>query len=84
MAIRYALEKGRESVTLVHKGNIMKFTEGAFRDWGYEVAREEFVDTVTEADLEAGGRRAPTASSSRIESPTRCSSRCCCVPTNTP
>jgi isocitrate dehydrogenase len=52
MAIRHAIEKCRESVTLVHKGNIMKFTEGAFRDWGYELAREKFPDaTVTEADL---------------------------------
>lgn len=42
MAIQYALAHGRRSVTLVHKGNIMKFTEGAFRDWGYEVAKEEF------------------------------------------
>jgi isocitrate dehydrogenase len=51
-AIRYALASGRDSVTLVHKGNIMKFTEGAFRDWGYKVAREKFADsTVTEADL---------------------------------
>ncbi|MDD5708157.1 MAG: NADP-dependent isocitrate dehydrogenase [Kiritimatiellae bacterium] len=41
-AIRYALDSGRKSVTLVHKGNIMKFTEGGFRDWGYELAREEF------------------------------------------
>lgn len=41
-AIRYAIERGRKSVTLVHKGNIMKYTEGAFRDWGYQVAREEF------------------------------------------
>lgn len=41
-AINYAIENNRESVTLVHKGNIMKFTEGAFRDWGYELAREEF------------------------------------------
>ncbi|MCS7038234.1 MAG: NADP-dependent isocitrate dehydrogenase [Anaerolineae bacterium] len=41
-AIRYAIEHNRKSVTLVHKGNIMKFTEGAFRDWGYQVAREEF------------------------------------------
>jgi len=41
-AIRYALDNGRRYVTLVHKGNIMKFTEGAFRDWGYEVARDEF------------------------------------------
>jgi len=46
MAIQYALSHGRGSVTLVHKGNIMKFTEGAFRDWGYEVAREEFGDKV--------------------------------------
>jgi isocitrate dehydrogenase len=41
-AVRYALQNGRQSLTLVHKGNIMKFTEGAFRDWGYELAREEF------------------------------------------
>jgi isocitrate dehydrogenase len=50
-AIRYALEFGRPSVTLVHKGNIMKFTEGAFRDWGYELAKEEFRnDIVTELE----------------------------------
>jgi len=56
-AIRYALENGRRSVTLVHKGNIMKFTEGAFRDWGYELAKEEFPSVcVTEAD--AGGATA--------------------------
>ena len=41
-AIQYALDNNRKSVTLVHKGNIMKFTEGAFRDWGYQVAKEEF------------------------------------------
>jgi isocitrate dehydrogenase len=41
-AIEYALERGRKSVTLVHKGNIQKFTEGAFRDWGYQLAEEEF------------------------------------------
>jgi isocitrate dehydrogenase len=52
MALRHALEHGLPTVTMMHKGNIMKFTEGAFRDWGYEVAREEFADTVvTEADL---------------------------------
>jgi isocitrate dehydrogenase len=51
-AIEFALECGRKSVTLVHKGNIMKFTEGAFRDWGYELAAEEFADrTITEAKL---------------------------------
>jgi isocitrate dehydrogenase len=51
-AIRYALDNNRASVTLVHKGNIMKYTEGAFRDWGYEIAREEFGDvTVTEDEL---------------------------------
>ncbi|HUG31873.1 MAG TPA: NADP-dependent isocitrate dehydrogenase [Acidimicrobiia bacterium] len=43
-AINYALNYGRKSVTLVHKGNIMKFTEGAFRSWGYEVVRDEFSD----------------------------------------
>ena len=56
MAIDYAIAKCRESVTLVHKGNIMKFTEGAFRDWGYEVAREKFgAATVTEADMNKPG-----------------------------
>ena len=51
-AIQYAIDNGRESVTLVHKGNIMKFTEGAFRNWGYEVAREEFGElTITEDEL---------------------------------
>ena len=49
-AIQYAVDNGRESVTLVHKGNIMKFTEGAFRDWGYELAKEEFPDTVVSWD----------------------------------
>jgi len=42
MAIQYAIKHGKKSVTLVHKGNIMKFTEGAFRDWGYELAKDEF------------------------------------------
>ena len=46
MAIQHALETGRKSVTLVHKGNIQKFTEGAFRKWGYELATEEFRDQV--------------------------------------
>jgi isocitrate dehydrogenase len=49
-AIRYALDNGRRKVTLVHKGNIMKFTEGAFRDWGYEMSREEFPDIVISED----------------------------------
>jgi len=50
-AIRYGLEQGRRSVTLVHKGNIMKFTEGAFRDWGYGLATQEFREqTVTERE----------------------------------
>ncbi len=59
-AIDYAIENGRESVTLVHKGNIMKFTEGAFRGWGYEVAREEYGDTIiTEEELynQYGGKQ---------------------------
>jgi len=61
-AIRYALDHRRPSVTLVHKGNIMKFTEGAFRDWGYEVAAREFADlTVTEKEMaeKHGGRIPP-------------------------
>jgi isocitrate dehydrogenase len=48
--IEYALEHGRRSVTLVHKGNIMKYTEGAFRDWGYEVAEKEFGGNVVTED----------------------------------
>lgn len=55
-AIRYALSRNRRSVTLVHKGNIMKYTEGAFRDWGYELAKEEFKQqTVIERDLQKSG-----------------------------
>ncbi|MHB8764755.1 MAG: NADP-dependent isocitrate dehydrogenase, partial [Deferrisomatales bacterium] len=54
MALRYALANGRRSVTLVHKGNIMKYTEGAFREWGYQVAAQEFAErAVTEAELRA-------------------------------
>ena len=51
-AIQYAIDHGRKSVTLVHKGNIMKYTEGAFRNWGYELAREEFSEqTISEEEL---------------------------------
>lgn len=51
-AIQYAISHKKSSVTLVHKGNIMKFTEGAFKDWGYELAKEEFADnTITEDEL---------------------------------
>jgi isocitrate dehydrogenase len=51
-AIRYALDHGRKSVTIMHKGNIMKFTEGAFREWGYEIAKERFPGTViSEAEV---------------------------------
>jgi isocitrate dehydrogenase len=49
-AIEYALANGRSSVTLMHKGNIMKYTEGAFKDWGYELATEEFRDQVVTED----------------------------------
>ncbi len=60
-AIAYALDQGRKSVTLVHKGNIMKFTEGGFKDWGYELAREEFgAQTITEQELyESHGGKVP-------------------------
>src|SRR3989338_4307280 len=54
-AIKYAVDKKKPSVTLVHKGNITKYTEGAFRDWGYQVAKERFgTRTVAEADLKEG------------------------------
>jgi isocitrate dehydrogenase len=59
-AIQFAIDHNRESVTLVHKGNIMKYTEGAFRNWGYELAKEEFGEhTITEESLytEFGGKQ---------------------------
>jgi isocitrate dehydrogenase len=57
-AIQYAIANKRKTVTLVHKGNIMKFTEGAFRDWGYEVAKAEFRDfIVTEDEVTAGASK---------------------------
>jgi isocitrate dehydrogenase len=57
MAIQYALQHGLKNVTLVHKGNIQKFTEGAFRDWGYELARTEYPDrTITEDQVTAGSQ----------------------------
>ncbi|MBI9108130.1 MAG: NADP-dependent isocitrate dehydrogenase [Spirochaetales bacterium] len=54
-AIEYAVEHGRKTVTLVHKGNIMKFTEGAFREWGYELAKREFGDKVVSWE-DCGGK----------------------------
>ena len=55
-AIQHALDRGRSSVTLVHKGNIQKFTEGAFRDWGYQLAKAEFTGrVVVESEVPAGG-----------------------------
>src|SRR5438874_1651067 len=54
-AIQYAIRASRRSVTLVHKGNIMKFTEGGFREWGYEIAKEKFGDrTVPESEAGSG------------------------------
>jgi isocitrate dehydrogenase len=56
-ALKYALENGRRSVTIVHKGNIMKYTEGSFKNWCYELARKEFGETiVTEEELACGGK----------------------------
>ncbi len=49
-ALKYAIDKKRKSLTLVHKGNIMKFTEGAFKDWGFELAKEEFRDCIITED----------------------------------
>jgi isocitrate dehydrogenase len=54
-ALNYAVQRGRKSVTLVHKGNIQKFTEGAFRNWGYDLVREEFSDVAVGWD-DCGGR----------------------------
>lgn len=59
MALQYALARGRKSLTLVHKGNIMKFTEGAFREWGYELAREEFADQTVTWDQLGAGQQVP-------------------------
>jgi isocitrate dehydrogenase len=60
MAIQYAIEQKAPSVALMHKGNIMKYTEGAFRDWGYEVARDEVRDQViTEEELYKSGGALP-------------------------
>ena len=59
MAIRYAIKHHKPSVTMMHKGNIMKFTEGGFRDWGYELAKEKFAgQVVAEADLDSVGAAA--------------------------
>ncbi|MEX2181005.1 MAG: isocitrate dehydrogenase (NADP(+)) [Gemmatimonadaceae bacterium] len=58
-ALNYAIRHHKPSVTMMHKGNIMKFTEGAFRDWGYELAKEKFGEhVVAEADLEKAGGKA--------------------------
>src|SRR5437763_1036101 len=73
-AIQYAIDNGRKTVTLVHKGNIQKFTEGAFREWGYEVATQEFRDqTVTEREswilgnLDADPNLTPEENAARVE-----------------
>ncbi|MFS1517645.1 NADP-dependent isocitrate dehydrogenase [Bacillus sp. SM2101] len=71
-AINYAIKEGRKSVTLVHKGNIMKFTEGAFKNWGYELAEKEFGDKVftwAEYDriVEAEGKEAANKAQSEAE-----------------
>ena len=65
-SIAYALEAGRRSVTLVHKGNIQKYTEGAFRDWGYEVAREFGDRVVRESELEGAPRPGQVVVKDRI------------------
>ena len=66
-AIRYAIENGRKNVTIVHKGNIMKFTEGAFKTWAYEVAASEFRDQVVlESELVADGAKGKVVIKDRI------------------
>jgi len=67
MALSYAVANKRPTVTLVHKGNIMKFTEGAFRDWGYEVAKEKYAaQTIMEADLMGGNASGKVVVGDRI------------------
>jgi len=65
-ALEHALAHGKPSVTLSHKGNIMKFTEGGFRTWGYEVAAEEFADSVMTEDAAAAGGAKPVIIKDRI------------------
>jgi isocitrate dehydrogenase len=61
-AIKYAIERKKPSVTLMHKGNIMKYTEGAFKEWGYQVAKEEFPEfTITEEEASKSGRPVPAS-----------------------
>ena len=75
-AIEYAIAHKRKSVTLVHKGNIMKFTEGAFRDWGYELAKREFAGQRDRLGRLRRQAAAPARCSSRTPSPTSRCSRC--------
>jgi isocitrate dehydrogenase len=84
-AIRYAIDNDRKSVTLVHKGNIMKFTEGLFRDVGYKLAQSEFGAQPIDGGRGVRSRtRTPGArSSSRTPSPTPSCSRSCCARPNT-
>ncbi len=74
-ALDYAIRHKRKSVTLVHKGNIMKYTEGAFRDWGYELVRREYKGKVWDGTI-ATASRPPVNCWSRTRSPTSPSSRC--------
>lgn len=77
-AIEYALNEGRRNVTLVHKGNIMKFTEGSFKSWGYEVAEQEYGDKVftwAEYDriVEKKVKKRPTRQKMKLLLPVNCS-----------
>ena len=80
-AIQYAIDHDKPSVTLVHKGNIMKFTEGGFRDWGYGLAPRSSAPSRSTAARGGSSRtrRAARRSSSRTSSPTPSCSRSCCV-----
>jgi isocitrate dehydrogenase len=65
-AIRYAIDQNKPSVTLVHKGNIMKYTEGAFRAWGYELAKEKYSDALMTEDEAKEGAKKPIVIKDRI------------------
>ena len=81
-ALDYAIRHKRKSVTLVHKGNIMKFTEGAFRDWGYALVKREYAGQGRSAGTTAAASRPPARCWSRTRSPTSRCSRCSRAPTS--
>ena len=86
-AIQYAIDNDKPSVTLVHKGNIMKFTEGGFRDWGYALAQREFGAEPIDGGPWCKFKNPKTGTRDRRQgrrSPTPSCSRSCCARPSTP